>query len=50
MFERYNEKARQSIFFARYEASVFASPYIEPHRTRGDRFRIGTLIDWSSEW
>jgi ATP-dependent Clp protease ATP-binding subunit ClpC len=30
MFERYNEKARQSIFFARYEASSFSSPYIEP--------------------
>ena len=29
MFERYTEKARQVIFFARYEASYFGSPYIE---------------------
>jgi hypothetical protein len=29
MFERYTEKARRSIFFARYEASQFGSPLIE---------------------
>jgi len=29
MFERYNEKARRVIFFARYEASQYGSPYIE---------------------
>src|SRR6516165_11995711 len=29
MFERYTEKARRVIFFARYEASQFGSPYIE---------------------
>lgn len=29
MFERYNERARRSIFFARYEASQFGSPSIE---------------------
>jgi hypothetical protein len=29
MFERYTEKARRTIFFARYEASQFLSPYIE---------------------
>jgi ATP-dependent Clp protease ATP-binding subunit ClpC len=29
MFERYTEKARRMIFFARYEASQFGSPYIE---------------------
>jgi len=29
MFERYTEKARRVIFFARYEASEFGSPYIE---------------------
>lgn len=29
MFERYTEKARRVIFFARYEASVYGSPYIE---------------------
>lgn len=29
MFERYTEKARRAIFFGRYEASQFGSPYIE---------------------
>jgi len=29
MFERYTEKAGRVIFFARYEASRFGSPYIE---------------------
>src|SRR5438034_990251 len=29
MFERYTEKARRVIFFARYEASHFGSPHIE---------------------
>ena len=29
MFEKYTEKARRIIFFARYEASNFGSPYIE---------------------
>jgi hypothetical protein len=29
MFERYTEKARRVIFFARYEASLYGSPYIE---------------------
>ncbi len=29
VFERYTEKARRVIFFARYEASQFGSPCIE---------------------
>ena len=29
MFERYTEKARRVIFFARYEAGQFGSPYID---------------------
>src|ERR1700752_4525594 len=29
MFETYTEKARRVIFYARYEASQFGSPYIE---------------------
>src|SRR5579863_2652704 len=29
MFEKYTEKARRVIFFSRYEASQFGSPYIE---------------------
>ncbi len=31
MFERYTEKARRVIFFARYEASELGSEAIEPH-------------------
>src|SRR5262249_19530137 len=30
MFERYTERARRAIFFARYEASQFGSTIIEP--------------------
>ena len=30
MFERYTEKARRVIFFARYEASQFGAHAIEP--------------------
>jgi hypothetical protein len=29
MFERFSEKARRTIFFARFEASQYGSPYIE---------------------
>ena len=29
MFERYTEKARRTLFFSRYEANQFGSPYIE---------------------
>ena len=29
MFQRYTEKARRVIFFARYEASQYGSPKIE---------------------
>jgi ATP-dependent Clp protease ATP-binding subunit ClpC len=29
MFERYTGKARRTIFFGRYEANQFGSPYIE---------------------
>jgi len=29
MFEKYTEKARRTIFFARFEASQLGSPYIE---------------------
>ena len=29
MFERYSPKARRVLFHARYEASIFGSPYIE---------------------
>jgi ATP-dependent Clp protease ATP-binding subunit ClpC len=29
VFERYAEKARRAIFFARYKASQYSSPYVE---------------------
>jgi len=38
MFERYTEKARRTIFFARYEASQFGSPFIET-----EHFLLGLL-------
>jgi ATP-dependent Clp protease ATP-binding subunit ClpC len=40
MFERYTEKARRVIFFARYEASQFGSPYIET-----EHLLLGVLRD-----
>jgi Clp amino terminal domain, pathogenicity island component len=40
MFERYTEKARRVIFFARYEASQFGSEYIEP-----EHLLLGLLRD-----
>jgi hypothetical protein len=59
MFERYTEEARRAIFFARYEASRFGSPYIEPehlllglmHETVGGLagFPEGVLDDVRSE-
>src|SRR5579863_4266722 len=47
MFERYTEKARRCIFFARYEACVFGSPRIETEHlllgiTREDKRLLGT--------
>jgi hypothetical protein len=39
MFERYTEKARRTIFFARYEASQFGSSYIEPQHLLLGLFR-----------
>jgi len=39
MFERYTEKARRTIFFARYEASQFGSPYIETEHLALGLFR-----------
>jgi ATP-dependent Clp protease ATP-binding subunit ClpA len=38
IFERYTEKARRVIFFARYEASQFGSPCIET-----EHFQLGIL-------
>ena len=52
MFERYTEKARRCIFFARYEASQFGSRFIEPEHLllgllREDR-KLITLLRISS--
>lgn len=48
MFERYTEKARRVIFFARYEASEYGSPFIETeHLLLGlvrEEKRFGTLF------
>src|ERR1700722_19370443 len=38
MFERYTEKARRVVFFARYEASQYGSAYIE-----SEHFLLGLL-------
>jgi ATP-dependent Clp protease ATP-binding subunit ClpC len=43
MFERYTERARRVVFFARYEASQFGSPYIEP-----EHMLLGLLRERSS--
>ncbi|HMF55135.1 MAG TPA: exo-beta-N-acetylmuramidase NamZ domain-containing protein [Pyrinomonadaceae bacterium] len=46
MFERYTEKARRVIFFARYEASIFGAPAIEPeHLLLGLIREDRTLLD-----
>src|SRR6266536_3074366 len=49
MFERYTEKARRVIFFARYEASQFGAPAIEPEHLllglmREDKTLTGRLF------
>ena len=44
MFERYTEKARRVIFFARYEASQFGSPYIETEHLLLGLLREDTAI------
>src|SRR5437764_4670392 len=49
MFERYTERARRVIFYARFEASQFGSPYIETEHVllallREDRFLAKQLF------
>lgn len=47
MFERYTEKARRVIFFARYEAGQFGSPSIESeHLLLGLLHENGDLRRW----
>lgn len=45
MFERYTEKARRSIFFARWEASRFGSPSIEPEHLVLGLARCTNIVD-----
>ena len=49
MFERYNERARRTIFFARYEASSLGSSYIETEHillglVRESRWLFGKVL------
>lgn len=46
MFERYTEKARRVIFFARYEASQFGSDYIEAEHILLGLLREDTAFVW----
>jgi ATP-dependent Clp protease ATP-binding subunit ClpC len=46
MFERYTEHARRVIFFARYEASEFGSPYIEAEHLLLGLFRERSSIQY----
>jgi len=46
MFERYSEKARRVIFFARYEASNYGSRYIETEHLLLGLLREGPLAKW----
>jgi ClpA/ClpB-like protein/SnoaL-like protein len=54
MFERYTEKARRAVFFARYEASNYGNPYIETEHLllglwREDRALRGILKDTGAD-
>lgn len=44
MFENYSERARRVIFFARYEASQFGSPYIETEHILLGVFRADNAL------
>lgn len=44
MFERYTEKARRVVFFARYEASQHGSPYIEAEHLLLGLFREDSAL------
>src|SRR3954469_3267627 len=51
MFERYTQKARRVIFFARYEASQYGSPYIETEQLllgllREDYALVRRVLAW----
>jgi ATP-dependent Clp protease ATP-binding subunit ClpC len=44
VFERYTEKARRTIFFARYEAGSYGSPHIETEHLLAGLLRADTLL------
>jgi Clp amino terminal domain, pathogenicity island component len=46
MFERYTERARRVIFYARYEASQYGSQYIETEHMLLGLLRDGRLSRW----
>ena len=46
MFERYTEKARRVIFFARYEASRYGSPCIETEHLLLGLLREDASLRW----
>ena len=43
MFERYTEKARRVIFFARFETSHYGSPYIETEHLLMSLLQVPTM-------
>jgi Clp amino terminal domain, pathogenicity island component len=47
MFERYTEQARRTIFFARYEASIFGSSHIETEHLLLGILREGKVLTTS---
>jgi ATP-dependent Clp protease ATP-binding subunit ClpC len=44
LFERYTEGARRTIFFARYEAGAYGSPYIETEHLLAGLLRADRLL------
>ncbi|HEX9199721.1 MAG TPA: Clp protease N-terminal domain-containing protein [Acidobacteriaceae bacterium] len=48
MFERYTERARRVIFFARYEASQFGSPNIESEHMLLGLLREEVISRWGA--
>jgi hypothetical protein len=55
MFERYTEKARRAIFFARYEASQYGNPHIDfealfvPYSKKNARYTIEETVVSSND-
>jgi ATP-dependent Clp protease ATP-binding subunit ClpC len=45
MFERFTEKARRALFFARYEASQYSSAYVETEHLLLGLLREDTALE-----